>query len=482
MTSTISADVAVVGNGLVGLATALEIAGRAGDLSVCVVGPERREGGASVAAGAMLGCFGEVTKYTLASEPGRIKFQLGLAAREKWPSFMERLGEGGSGHVELTAQDTYVIVNGRSGTLDDDNFASVVGALDLHGEPYDVVDGVPGLDPVPDARPLRIVHLPNEGAIDARRLLVAAEAELRRCRVSLIDASVRTLVAGASSVRLTLNDGTVLDAGHVVLAAGAVTVPLAEQVLGPHQMQPMFCGSGIALLTDRVMGTGFSSVVRSVNRAGSCGLHVVPLGGDSEYFGATNVIFGRPETRPHLGVCHFLMQSVIDQLDQSACYSRIDEVVIGNRPVPFDTFPLLGPTSCDAMTVVSGMYRDGLHAAPLLAELAAATVLEGSNAFPPIFAPERQPLATMTVGESVDEYVVQAVSSAFEGGTSLSRFIHVSELQSVYRPRAEALYDRLGGTFALAPDVLTYLTLTRKSDDDIQSVERYFESRSITNG
>ena len=471
-----TADVVVVGNGLIGMATALELADSARDLSICVVGPSRRIGSASTAAGAMLGCFGEVTKYTLASEPGRAKFSLSLEARAKWPAFLERLGGRGGPRLSLAAEDTYVILNGHSGSLDDANFGALLAALDLYGETYETVDTVPGLDPVPDARPLRTVRLPHEGAIDARLVLAAADRALRARGASVVDASVETLSRVGSAVTLALDDGTSLEAGHVVLAAGSCTGSLAEQLLGRHAVQPVLSGSGVALRTERVMGTGFSSVVCTVNRAGSCGLHVVPNGGRSEYIGATNVIFGQPETRPHLGVCHFLMQSAIDQLDQSVCYSRIDEIVIGNRPVPLDTFPLLGPTSCKELTIVSGTYRDGLHAAPLLATLAADVVLTDTNRFPALFAPERRPLETMTVNESIHEYVEQAVSSAFEGGTSLSRFIHSSDLEYSFRPRAHELYDELGDSVALGPDILNYLTLSRKSEDDVAAVAAYLRA------
>jgi hypothetical protein len=42
-------------------------------------------GGASQAAGAMLGHFGEISKFSLATEPGREKFRLGALAPQLWP-------------------------------------------------------------------------------------------------------------------------------------------------------------------------------------------------------------------------------------------------------------------------------------------------------------------------------------------------------------------------------------------------------------
>ena len=55
-----AARVVVAGNGALGLATAWRLAVQAPDVEVIVVGPAEREGGASQAAGAMLGHFGEI--------------------------------------------------------------------------------------------------------------------------------------------------------------------------------------------------------------------------------------------------------------------------------------------------------------------------------------------------------------------------------------------------------------------------------------
>ena len=95
-----------------------------------------------------------------------------------------------------------------------------------------------------------------------------------------------------------------------------------------------------------------------------------------------NIIFAEPEYRPHLGLWHFVTQCVMEQLDQMACYSRGPETRFGNRPVPIDTFPLLGPTSLDGLHVVTGTYRDEFMCAPLLAELMARTIFDGVSAFP----------------------------------------------------------------------------------------------------
>lgn len=473
-----SADVVVVGNGVIGQAIAHELLRQDPSLKVTLVGPACRTGGASAAAGAMLGCFGEVSKLTLGSEPGRAKFALAVAAHQRWPALVDLLNAEPLDVPRITTIDgTYVILNGRSGYLDSANFRAMEEALVDHQEPFDHVDEVPGLDPVPDGRPLVACHLPNEGAVDSRMVLARFDALNRRLGVEIEETTVRRLLASVDRVTgVELADGRRLAGEHIVVAAGAFSSPLLRSVLPADAIQPVFAGSGFAFVAERVLGRGFSSVVRTVNRAGSCGVHVVPLGSGIEYFGASNIIFAEPEFRPHVGLWHFVTQCAMEQLDQMACYSRVEETRFGNRPVPLDTFPLLGPTALDGLHVVTGTYRDGFHCAPLLGDMAARTLLDGASAFPTIFDPMREPLSTLSVAASIDEFARQMTDSAFENSTALSPFIHHSELTELYRSKAERIYDRLGIDRGLSPDIVNYLTLTHKHEADVDAARDYLHA------
>lgn len=224
------------------------------------------------------------------------------------------------------------------------------------------------------------------------------------------------------------------------------------------------------------MGAGFTSAVRTVTRSGSCGLHLVPLGAGEEYLGATNVLFAEPEMRSYLGITQFLTECAIEQLDRSLSYSRITGMRMGNRPVALDTFPLLGPGPREGLWILGGGYRDGLHLAPHTAALLVESIGAGASRFPEIFDPCRRLISTMTVDESIDDFVAQQVASTFEGGIRLTPFLSSEDLEASFRPRAERLYERLGGTSALAPDVITFLCLSRKADADIDRVAAYLTS------
>jgi len=484
MTRSQGADLVIVGNGIIGLSVAARIKRDAPDLDVLVIGPGDRVGGATPAAGAMLGCHGEITKYTLASEAGRAKLDMAEEAHGAWPEFIADLNDISTDAAEIDpVRSTFVVLNGRSGLLDSENYSALLAYLADRGVPHEEVDTVPGLDPTPDARPLRAVHLVDEGAVDARAVVARLEALADAHGVRWLDAQVERLTENHGRVSgCILEGGVQVACDSVVVAAGSASGSLLDSVLPRGEVQPIFSGSGVAYLTRRVLGAGFPAVVRSVNRAGSCGLHVIPLGESVEYLGATNVIFGEPETLPHLGVVGFLVDSAIDQLDRALTYSRILETRVGNRPVPLDTYPLLGETSIPGLLVLTGTYRDGFHAAPLLARLASKSVLGGSSAFPAVFTPGRTPLLGGTREDAIREFAFQNVSSAFENGIRLSRFMDHDDLEHMYRPSAEALFDRLGLEHGLPPDIVTYLVLTRKDPAEVDRVGAYLAGTGLSPG
>ena len=473
------ADVVVVGNGAIGLSLACEIRARARDVDVVVVGPAHRTGGATHAAGAMLGCFGEVTQPTLASAPGRAKFALARAAHARWSDLLETLEEfARDGEPPLVrAHGTFVIHNARSGRLDDDNLRALLGAVDEFGAACERVDSVPGLFPAPDARPLSTYHLADEHGVEARDLLTRLERRADALGARRVDGQVnRILGDSGAATGVELVTGDRLGAGAIAVAAGAYSSPLLDTIVEPFSIQPVLAGAGFACLTTRTRGPGFTSVVRSVNRAGSCGLHVVPLGGGVEYFGATNVVYGAPVLHPHLGVVHFLIDCVIDQLDQSASYSRIVRHLAGNRPVSLDTFPLLGATGVANLWVFTGTYRDGLHASPEIASRAADLLLGGENRFDAWFEPTRRPISLSTVEQSIDEFSAQRISSTFESPTVLSQFMDHEDLADIFRPRAARVYEVLDWDEGLPTDILDHLAMNAPSSDDTLRIATYLRT------
>ena len=73
-----------VGNGILSLMTALRIIQKDQQIDITVIGPNNREGCASVAAPAMLNSYAELIRGSLDTKIDRDKFKISQLASLKW--------------------------------------------------------------------------------------------------------------------------------------------------------------------------------------------------------------------------------------------------------------------------------------------------------------------------------------------------------------------------------------------------------------
>lgn len=475
-------DVLIVGNGALGLFVAERLA-RRGQANVTLIGPPDRPGGASIAAGAMLGSFGEVTKDTFATEHGRAKFEIGLAAHDEWPAVLESLSDLASGEGDALhhVADTHIVLNGCGGTLDSQNFKAIISAMNEYGVPWQEVDGddIPGYHPRPDGRALRGLHIPGEGAIDGNQVLRLMERRCELAGVKILSSTGTTLLSSGDRVIGARRDGGQdLFADVVIVAAGARTHDLLLTVLGSGDVQPMLSGAGLAVVVERGVGSPFETVVRTPNRGGACGLHLVPLREDREYIGASNVLFGRPQIRPSVAASIAILDQIGHQLDENASAHTFIEWRAGNRPVTLDGFPLIGWGSLEGLYVLTGTYRDGFHSAPSLAEHVASEIFDGEPMLDWPFSPCRRPLTNWTIEESIEEYALHMMALWFETGGHLPSQTPTAFLADHYRAEARQLYEVTGIEVGLGADVVCYLTTLRRPAE-LAGIMRYLRSNDL---
>lgn len=460
-------DVVVAGNGALGLATARALSLEDPELRIAVVGPAARPAGASGAAGAMLGCYGEVTAPLLRTAPGRAKHAKGVLAARLWPAWLEGI------NAELPADErvhlspgTVVISNPKSGTIEDENYAAIQQAVKEAGEPCEELDPnrVPGLNPAEDCRPTRAMFLPREGSVDASRLLRALTAHVERSpRLSLVDGTVKALdLRGGRVAGVRLEDARTLAAPRVVLAMGVGTQAVLDEVPDLARRIPrIFCGGGTSLLLEAAKPS-LQHVVRTPNRAFACGLHGLPRAGNQLYFGATNILSARPMLRTTPADMFFLLECVLEQLDQDLCAAQLVAWQAGNRPVTVDTCPLIGPTSVDGLWLLTGTYRDGLFLSPLLGQHLARRMCGKPGLFEESFLPERKPINLYTLEEARSEALKHYLAMGWEHGIRLPKVGWHRAFPRFYKQMLDSLYEALGEEeFILPPELLAIVDSNR---------------------
>jgi glycine oxidase len=460
--------------------TALELVRADGDLRVAVIGPAQRPGAASAAAGAMISACGEINHRSLSSEAGREKFQLALKALEMWPSWLDGLNEQMSGDKRLSITDgTFIILNSQGGELDNLNFSAIQDAARGYDQKLELLRGgcVPGLTPAGATRPLQTMYLPNEGSIDAREVLSAVASVASRMGVTFLDETVtgwKQSPTRATSV--VTNSGGEVHADSFLVAAGAHTYSLLlplEDKAAP--LPPVLAGKGLAV-SCRDPAIGFRQVVRTPNRAGGCGLHMVSLGDNVVYLGATNNLRFLPDEDTTIGLTHFLLDCAMNQLDIRFFQSEILAWYKGNRPAAIDGFPLIGSVWQDNVWVLTGTYRDGFHCSPVLAGHTAATMLGregmlGDHRFTPL----RKPLRTMTAEDAIDEAELHSVSQFYEFSLNPPMMMGVpGGIARRSRLMTITTYQKLNTDFGLSPDIIELLNWSPDKEASIKVLREYF--------
>ncbi|RLU90511.1 FAD-dependent oxidoreductase [Streptomyces griseocarneus] len=474
-----TADVVIVGNGALGLSIAVETALRDPALRVALIGLQNRPGAASGAAGAMLNCYAEVTAHTDEHPAPRAKFALAREAARLWPGWLDRLAEATRGNpapVKIK-RGTLVVMGARTTGDGARSMRAIRDAAEEHGEPFQDVDpyGLDFLEPEQGEQPVDALYLENEAAVDARQVLAALDAAASALGVTRVaDEAASLTITGDTVTGIRLSSGEDITAGAVVLAAGAATARLIEQ-LPAGSVQPMLSGTGMALETRRVRGPGMPYVVRTPTLVGGCGLHAVPLGDGIEYLGATNLVFFDPQDGPRLGLVQALLSGFIAQFDRRLGLSAVRRWHYGLRPVTLDTFPLLGRGPLPGLFFATGTYRDGFHDSPAIARHLADLLLKPGDDTPyALFAPGRRPIETTTVDEAAERFAEMAVLVGVERGMRLPYFLDTEPIAAACRRLAHESVERLGTPIALAPEILG--AVSEADAERVRRVAAYLKS------
>ncbi len=439
----ISCDVVIIGNGAIGLACAFALIESDKDLSIAIVGPRSRPRGATAAAGAMLGCHAEITAHGLSSALGRQKFSWHHRAKALWPEWLLRLADGGS--VPAMVEGTFVLCNAVSGSLEDANFSTILRQLAADRVVHEQVDprNVPGLKPTMDARAFRVVHIPDENAINALAYLASLERVIANApHVTFVDdlAIGLRLERDDSISGVQLNGGEEIGAKQVLLAAGVGCQALIERCAPLKDCIPrIFAGIGSSIVAGQP-SERITHVLRTPNRSFACGLHVVPRG-DELYIGATNTVREGEETVPRLVDVQFLLDSVIPQISEQIHASPMLSIATGSRPIASDGFPLLGATPIGGLFVATGTFRDGIQLSPLLAQHMANLLMGGPGILENPFQPVRQPLWTLSLDEAVALCTEHYIGVFYENGCHLPKVGWEEFLSEILRKEVREIYE-----------------------------------------
>jgi glycine oxidase len=389
-----TADVVVVGGGIIGLAVAWRARQRGMTVTVFERGAIGR--GASHVAAGMLAPVAEAEF----GDAGRRMLELGLRSAEIWPDFASELEA--EAPVGLAKTGTLLVARDEDEARELERQIAFRDSLGLGGErlrPSEAREREPALAPT-----IRLaLEVPGDHSVDPRLVL---EALKRACESTGVDlrehapvvriecdrngdrvtgvivGSERGLVASAGEGRpqdaasTGERDEELVRAAQVVLAAGAWVERIGG--LPSDGRLPVRPVKGQVLrLRDRD-GPG---LLRRVVRFG--GGYLVPRGEGSYVLGATVEERGF-ELQPAAGGVYELLRDA-HELVPGVSELQIEELSVGLRPGTPDNLPAIGPGALEGLTWAAGHYRNGILLAPLTAELVAA-ILAGRKPVDPLLS------------------------------------------------------------------------------------------------
>lgn len=353
-------DVAVIGGGVIGLATAWRLAQAGAKVQLFERGKIGQE--ASHAAAGMLAaqCEAAVHPPTLKAEYAsrRAFFGLCLQSRALYPAFAAELLEATGIDVELSLKGAPTSDWREPGILfvgeeHDDAFREFA-TQSAHGL---------RVEAAPNFNGRRALFLPEEGQVENRRLLAALRAACSNAGVVLIE---------NQEVRL---EETRATHSITVLCGGAWSTDVANETLPEIEVRPV-AGEVLAARPDKP----FKQIVYSRD------VYLVPRRDGRVLIGATMTERGFDKI-PTAEAKSELWQAARTLVPEVASW-KLEDHWSGLRPATPDGLPILGTTPIENLFVATGHFRNGILLTPITAQLMADCMLKGVEA-PGDFSIER---------------------------------------------------------------------------------------------
>jgi glycine oxidase len=368
-----TADVVIVGGGVIGLAIARALRQR-GVPDVVLIERGQLGAEASWAAGGIL-------VPQVEADRADDFFRLACASRDMYPAFASALSQESAIDVELDTTGTLYL-----------GFTEVDESESRHRYAWQTEAGLAvELLSAPDALSLEpcvsstvrcALRFPNDTQVENRKLLEALAMANKKLGVRMVtDCEVRAVRAEHGKVRAVETSLGVISAPVVVLAAGAWTsiINSPDASLPAIEVEPVR-GQMLCFKAD-------SPVARHVLYS-SRG-YLVPRRDGRVLAGSTaeQVGFDRGVTAEGINAIKTMTREIAPSIAGLPLVSSWS----GFRPRAADHLPVLGPCEeIEGLFYATGHYRNGILLAPVTGELIAKAIVEGKT--PPLlraFSPGR---------------------------------------------------------------------------------------------
>jgi glycine oxidase len=355
-------EVIVIGAGVMGCASALELTKRGARVSVL----ERSVPGAEASSAAA----GMLAAQVESHEEGPFA-ALCLAGRERLTAWANDLRDRTGIDVEHRVCGVLKVAYNAAGAERLERHAAWQHAA---GARVELVGATRALDVEPAlAPPLSAAHYRDEARIDPPRLLRALRIAAERAGARFRSGALvrRVALDGGRARGVEIEGGETLSADHVIVAAGSWSNLVSGVPLGPGAVRPAR-GQIVELLcpTPVLRGLVWSDAVYLSPRDDGR----VLLGSTLEFVGFERIVTA--------GAVRDLLAAAIEAVPVLRA-AELVKAWSAFRPFTPDELPLIGASGVEGLWLATGHYRNGILLSAITAEIVAARVF----AEPPPFDP-----------------------------------------------------------------------------------------------
>ena len=362
-----SKDILIVGGGVIGLAVGWRLAEAGRRVAIFERGEAGR--GASWLAAGMLAPDAEIGFEEIAL------YRLGRESLRLWPDFARDLEAASGLSVDYRDEGTLAVADDR------DSAAALRRLYEFQREQGLAAEWLTGaealeIEPFLAPRLAAAVFTPSDHQVDNRRVVEALKVAFRNAGGTLHEqAPVRAVVPDAAGPAVILEDGSRIEGGAVVIAAGAWARQLDG--LAPEARPPVRPVKGQMIELRIELPFSLRHVVRGPDA------YLAPKRDGRLLVGATSEERGF-ETSVTAGGLYQLLDGAW-RIVPGILELEVADAWAGLRPGSRDHAPLIGWSAAPGVVFATGHYRHGILLAPATAEAVVALLVRGETS--PLVAP-----------------------------------------------------------------------------------------------
>lgn len=362
--------ICIIGNGSLAMFTAARIIHTNPDCRLTIIGPKNRKNAASAAAGLMLNIFSEIDFISNEMPITKWKLRNWKEGLEKWNDFFSNRGLVLRRNIYSSFGTKIYFDKDTKNQLERKSFLKLAETAKIYNT-------------LSEEKRENELFLPHEHSIDARFVLSLLDEFVIK-NANYIDDFVEKIEQKTkNNLRVTLKSkAEKMHFDKVILAAGSKSSDILEKsYLTKHKIPYCLKGIGTALELftelDYLEKLRTKSILRSPNRGGTCGIHMVQRS-DSIYIGASSVVTNKDLDYPRLGSVETLIKGATHELKLGNIVRQSLRLLTGYRPISQDAVPVFGELEPN-LFLCYGHKRDGFTWAPFLSEIINNWTLEKSN-------------------------------------------------------------------------------------------------------